>query len=83
METVSEAQMGVLGESWSNGKVILSWNDVEVGIENFDDGQNVILHEFAHQLDSHSGSTNGAPRLRHNSYAVWAEVFFNRVREVN
>ncbi len=75
--TVNEVQSGLLGESWSNGKVILSWSDVESGVENFDDGQNVVLHEFAHQLDSHSGATNGAPRLRKNSYSVWAEVFSN------
>lgn len=73
--TVRQAHTGLLGESWSNGKVILSWSDVESGVENFDDGQNVVLHEFAHQLDSHSGSTNGAPRLRKNSYSVWSDVF--------
>lgn len=65
----------LLGESWSNGKVILSWDDVEKGIGDFTDGHNVVLHEFAHQLDSESGSTNGAPPLRRNSYKSWAAVF--------
>lgn len=73
--TVSHANTGLLGESWSNGKVILSWDDVESGIENFEDGNNVVLHEFAHQLDSASGVTNGAPILRKNSYQTWAKSF--------
>ena len=73
--TVSEMETGLLGESWgSSGKVILSWDDVEKGAENFQDGNNVVLHEFAHQLDSESGVTNGAPPLRRNSYQTWAEV---------
>ena len=60
---VSEGRKGLLGESWANGKVILAWDNVLHGSSNFVDGQNVVLHEFAHQLDSESGSTNGAPIL--------------------
>lgn len=73
--TVSHAETGLLGESWSNGKVILSWDDVESGIADFNDGNNVVLHEFAHQLDSASGVTNGAPILRKNSYQTWSKAF--------
>ena len=73
--TISRANHNMLGESWSNGKVILSWDDVEAGVSDFTDGHNVVLHEFAHQLDSASGSTNGAPPLRRNSYKSWATVF--------
>lgn len=72
--TVAMAGHQLLGESWSNGKVILSWDDVLAGASDFSDGRNVVLHEFAHQLDSESGSTNGAPLLRHNSYKSWAKV---------
>lgn len=73
--TVTLGGNNLLGESWSNGKVILSWDDVENGVRDFTDGHNVVLHEFSHQLDAESGSTNGAPRLRHNSYKSWATVF--------
>ena len=72
--TVAMASHNVSGESWSNGKVVLSWDDVVAGVSDFTDGQNVVLHEFAHQLDSHSGSTNGAPPLRRNSYGAWSKV---------
>lgn len=72
--TVTKGKVGVLGQSWSNGKIILSWDDVEYGVDNFHDGHNVLLHEFSHQLDSESGSTNGAPRLKKNSYKIWSKV---------
>ena len=71
---VSMASHNLSGESWSNGKVILSWDDVVSGACDFTDGHNVVLHEFAHQLDAQSGSTNGAPPLRRNTYASWANV---------
>ena len=73
--TVAAGDHQLLGESWSNGKVILSWDDIEEGVGNFSDGHNVVLHEFAHQLDAESGSVNGAPLLRRNSYQSWARVF--------
>ena len=73
--TVASKEHGLLGESWNNGRVILSWDDVEKGTSDFTDGHNVVLHEFAHQLDAESGSTNGAPPLRRNSYKSWATVF--------
>ena len=38
-----------------------------------DDGHNVVIHEFAHQLDQDSGPANGAPFLgRRERYARWA-----------
>lgn len=81
--TIVSGGRGVLGESWHFGKVILSWDDVEKGLRNFQDGQNVVLHEFAHQLDSESGSANGAPILRNNSYSTWAAILSNEFKELN
>lgn len=50
------------GESWSQGQVILSWQDTLDGAAVDDDGHNVVIHEFAHQLDQENGSANGARR---------------------
>jgi Mlc titration factor MtfA (ptsG expression regulator) len=58
IEEVHEARAG---ESWQTGTLILSWEDVERDLVS--DLQNVVLHEFAHQLDAESGETNGAPIL--------------------
>lgn len=73
---VSTEHSVLLGESWDQGKVVLAWDNVEHGVRNLEDGQNVVLHEFAHQLDSASGATNGAPLLRtRGAYKSWAHIF--------
>ena len=73
---VMQEQRQVLsGESWSQGQVILSWEDVLAGAAVADDGRNVVIHEFAHQLDQETGRANGAPRLvTRERYARWSEV---------
>ena len=78
---VSEQRQDLLGESWGDGRVILSWDHVRrAGMDGAADPEappnhNVVLHEFAHQLDSESGSTNGAPYLGSTArYRSWSEV---------
>lgn len=72
---VTETRQDLLGESWGDGRVVLAWDHVRRGAADWHDGQNVVLHEFAHQLDSESGHTNGAPYLgSHASYRSWSEV---------
>jgi Mlc titration factor MtfA (ptsG expression regulator) len=64
-----------LGESWQNGPVVLAWDSVTGGTRNIADARNVVLHEFAHQLDQEDGSADGAPILEHrSSYVAWARV---------
>ncbi len=73
----------LLGESWHNGKVILAWDSVLQGARNFSDGENVALHEFAHQLDNENGSADGAPLLvGASSYRSWARVLSGEFAEL-
>lgn len=72
---ITETRQDLLGESWGDGRVVLSWDHVQRGARDWTDGHNVVLHEFAHQLDSESGSNNGAPYLgSQSSYRSWAAV---------
>ncbi|MEO0343754.1 MAG: M90 family metallopeptidase [Pseudomonadota bacterium] len=65
-----------LGESWLGGPVVLSWQHSKEGAHNPRDGHNLVLHEFAHQLDDLTGSTDAVPLLRNGqSYRAWREVF--------
>lgn len=48
-----------LGESWAEGAVVLAWESVAELIEGRSGDGNVIIHEFAHQLDSGHGFTAG------------------------
>jgi Mlc titration factor MtfA (ptsG expression regulator) len=70
-----EARRALTGESWSQGQVILSWDDTQEGAAVPDDGRNVVIHEFAHQLDQQEGAANGAPGLpTRERRAAWARV---------
>ena len=70
---VLKGETARLGEVWKDGVVVLSWDDVRQGALDLHDGQNVVLHEFAHQLDQQDGSADGAPILDHRSqYVTWA-----------
>ena len=66
---VSEMQVTASGESWNGlwgqgtgGPVVLSWPDVLRGARGWD-GRNVVIHEFAHQLDGLNGAMDGVPAL--------------------
>ena len=62
------------GESWGQGQVVLAWSQVLDGAAS-DDGRNVVLHEFAHQIDQDSGAADGQPWLADAaSRRRWAAV---------
>ena len=72
---VSDERRVLSGESWAHGQVILSWPDVLEGAAVADDGRNVVIHEFAHQLDQENGHANGAPDLAgFQRYPRWSRV---------
>jgi len=73
-----------LGESSTRGAVVLSWDAVEAAASDVADCRNVVLHEFAHQLDAEDGSVEGAPAFADRSrYVAWARILgreFARLR---
>lgn len=79
-----------LGESWEHGLVLLAWDAARVGAANPFDGENVVLHEFAHQLDREDGEMDGAPLLTRGMppgqqagvYASWARVLGGEYEEL-
>lgn len=67
---------GMLGESWQRGSIVLSWPAVLSGGRDATDGHNLVLHEFAHHLDSLDGEMGGLPPLpTHEVEKRWLEVF--------
>jgi len=80
---VTEGEDVRLGEAWELGVVVLSWEDVRYGAADRLDGNNLVLHEFAHQLDMESNVADGAPPLpRRSMYVPWARVLGESYRDL-
>jgi Mlc titration factor MtfA (ptsG expression regulator) len=66
------------------GALVLAWDAASHGARDPGDGQNVVLHEFAHQLDFENSDADGTPALdTHAQYVAWARVMsaeFNALR---
>jgi hypothetical protein len=65
--------------------LVLAWDAVSHGALEPSDGENLVLHEFAHQLDYEDDATNGTPFLASRAeYLAWARVMseeFDALRE--
>jgi Mlc titration factor MtfA (ptsG expression regulator) len=80
---VTKQKKARMGESWHRGPVVLSWDDVRHGASDAADGDNVVFHEFAHQLDQENSGSDGAPLLeRRSQYAAWARVLSQEYEEL-
>jgi Mlc titration factor MtfA (ptsG expression regulator) len=72
---VHEARDVLAGQSWQRGQVIVAWDAVRDGAADPHDGTNVVMHEFAHQLDQDTGVANGAPYVGRGALQqAWARV---------
>ena len=72
---VHEGRDVLAGQSWQRGQVIVAWDAVQDGAAEPHDGANVVMHEFAHQLDQDTGTANGAPYVGRGALQQdWARV---------
>jgi MtfA peptidase len=71
-----EGTVSRLGETGRRmGSLVLSWGAVKHGAADPSDGKNVVLHEFAHQLDFENDAADGVPGLTtREQQLAWAEV---------
>jgi len=81
---VTAGRQALIGESWEHGKVVLSWADIVADFSARNRRSNVIVHEFAHQLDALDGAMAGSPPLGNAAaHKAWAVVFteeYDRLR---
>jgi len=73
---VEEGYQQRQGEAWERGHVVLAWNEVKRGARDISDGQNLVFHEFAHQLDYDYGATSQINDPESN-YMSWPWVIGN------
>lgn len=67
--------------------LVLAWDAVRRGACEPTDGENLVLHEFAHQLDFENQHSDGTPALdTHGDYLAWGRVMsaeFNALRRAS
>ncbi|MGI8890541.1 MAG: zinc-dependent peptidase [Chthoniobacterales bacterium] len=67
---------GRLGETEGRmGSLVLAWDATISGATDPGDGKNLVLHEFAHQLDFEDHLADGVPALRsRRDLSAWSKV---------
>lgn len=72
----SEGPAGRLGETaGAMGSLVLAWDAAREGASDPADGKNLVIHEFAHQLDFEDSVADGVPALASRSdMRSWAAV---------
>jgi Mlc titration factor MtfA (ptsG expression regulator) len=84
----AEEERHIGGGVWSEGAedrlghtgqrlraLVLAWDEARHGAAGPTDGDNLILHEFAHQLDFENQRSDGTPALEtRGDYLAWARV---------
>ncbi len=71
-----EARLGETARQM--GTMVLAWDAVRAGAADAADGKNLVLHEFAHQLDYENYAADGVPGLATRAQQLsWREVMRN------
>jgi Mlc titration factor MtfA (ptsG expression regulator) len=75
-EIWEEGKSPRLGETGRTmGSMVLAWDAVKSGAADPSDGKNIVLHEFAHQLDYENFAADGTPALTTRRQQLsWREV---------
>jgi hypothetical protein len=76
----SKEQLWIVGQS-SNDTVVLIWDDAKR--EAYHPGhENVMVHEFAHEIDFMDGEIDGVPPMEKSKYREWASILFHDYKEL-
>jgi hypothetical protein len=71
---ISEDTTLISGEAVGES-VVLVWDEIKKEISH-NLGRNVIIHEFAHELDFEEGMINGIPPISKSQYKEWTKIMF-------
>ena len=73
------AEETLSGEAVNRGPVILNWQDVSHECKHPELGNNLVLHEFAHQLDFAGPDAPGVPPMPRADVANWQRVMADAI----
>lgn len=76
--------LGMVGEGYMNGKMILSKQSLHKGFRNERDKKNTAIHEFVHLIDKADGQVDGIPELLlQKQYTLpWFNLMYQKIHEI-
>lgn len=76
--------LGMVGEGYMNGKMILSKPSLHNGFRNETDKKNTAIHEFVHLIDKADGQVDGIPELLlKKQYTLpWFDLIYKKIDEI-
>jgi Mlc titration factor MtfA (ptsG expression regulator) len=77
--------LGMVGNGYLEGKMILSKPALHHGFSNESDKKNVAIHEFVHLIDKSDGVIDGIPNLLlEKQYAIpWLDLITQKMEEIS
>ena len=77
----SREEMILSGQS-ANETVVISWHDARKEAYHLRH-ENVVIHEFAHEIDYMDGEVDGTPPLELSRYHEWSQVMYSEFKRLN
>ena len=77
----TKEQFLISGQS-ANDTVVIIWNEAKHEIYH-PRHENVILHEFAHEIDFMDGEIDGVPPMERSRYHEWTSVLYKEFKKLN
>jgi Mlc titration factor MtfA (ptsG expression regulator) len=77
----SKEQFLIDGQS-ANDTVVIVWHDAKHEIYH-PRKENVIVHEFAHEIDFMDGEIDGVPPMERSKYHEWTNVLYREFSQLN
>lgn len=76
--------LGMVGEGYMNGQMILSRSALLHGFSNVVDKENTAIHEFVHLLDKSDGATDGVPDnlMKHEYTVPWIKMIHQEMQQI-
>lgn len=76
--------LGMVGEGYMNGQMILSRSALLHGFSNAADKENTAIHEFVHLLDKSDGATDGVPDnlMKHEYTVPWVKMIHQEMQQI-
>lgn len=83
-EGAKRSILGMVGEGYMNGQMILSRAALLHGFSNATDKENTAIHEFVHLLDKSDGSIDGVPDylMKHEYTIPWVKMIHQEMQNI-